>query len=100
MSQNISRQSDFINKNVVKRVLALPVQALVLLMLEKTPREGHIKKWKSIIPKPLQCLPLVGRFVYWGLRLGYPWITRVPMALGINFPKLTNHFFVFQSADE
>jgi trans-aconitate methyltransferase len=59
-----------------------------------------IKKWKSIIPRPLQCLPLVGRLVYWGLRLGYPWITRVPMALGINYPKLTNHFFVFQSTDE
>lgn len=59
-----------------------------------------IKKWKSIIPKPFQCHRIVGRLVYWGLRLGYPWITRVPMALRIKFPKLTNHFFVFESSDE
>ena len=55
-----------------------------------------IKKWKAVMPTPLQCLPVVGRTVYWGLRLGYPWITRVPTALGLTYPELTNHFFVLE----
>jgi len=56
-----------------------------------------IKKWKSVVPAPLQSLPVIGRLVYWSLRLGYPWITRVPTALGFAYPELTNHFFVLQS---
>jgi SAM-dependent methyltransferase len=56
-----------------------------------------VKKWKGIMPPPLHCLPVVGRLAYWGLRLGYPWITRVPMALGLTYPELTNHFFVLHS---
>ncbi len=56
-----------------------------------------VKKWKALVPAALQCLPVVGRFVYWGLRLGDPWITRLPSALGLAYPKLTNHFFVLQS---
>ncbi len=55
-----------------------------------------VKKWKALMPAPLQCLPVVGRLVYWGLRLGYPWIARVPTALGLAYPELTNHFFVLQ----
>jgi hypothetical protein len=55
-----------------------------------------VKKWKSLMPARLQCLPVVGRLVYWGLRLGYPWITCVPTALGLAYPELTNHFFVLQ----
>jgi trans-aconitate methyltransferase len=55
-----------------------------------------VKKWKSLMPARLQCLPFVGRLVYWGLRLGYPWITCVPTALGLAYPELTNHFFVLQ----
>ena len=55
-----------------------------------------VKKWKALMPTRLQCLPVVGRLVYWGLRLGYPWITRVPTALGLAYPELTNHFFVLQ----
>ena len=55
-----------------------------------------IKKWKTIMPARLQCIPVVGWPVYWGLRLGYPWITRVPTALGLAYPELTNHFFAFQ----
>ncbi len=55
-----------------------------------------VKKWKAIVPKSFRCLPVVGRLAYWGLRLGYPWITHVPKALGIAYPKLTNHFFVLQ----
>jgi SAM-dependent methyltransferase len=55
-----------------------------------------VKKWKALMPAPLQCIPIVGRLVYWGLRLGYPWIARVPAALGLAYPELTNHFFVLQ----
>jgi trans-aconitate methyltransferase len=55
-----------------------------------------VKKWKGVMPTRLQCVPLVGRLVYWGLRLGYPWITRLPAFLGIAYPELTNHFFVLQ----
>ena len=55
-----------------------------------------IKKWKSLMPSLLQCLPIVGRLVYWGLRLGQPWIVRVPTTLGLVYPKLTNHFFVLK----
>ena len=55
-----------------------------------------VKKWKGLMPATLQCLPVVGRLVYWGLRLGYPWIVRVPATLGIAYPELTNHFFVLQ----
>ena len=55
-----------------------------------------VKKWKKLVPKRLPCIPIVGRLVYWGLRLGYPWITRVPIALGLAYPELTNHFFLLQ----
>ena len=55
-----------------------------------------VKRWKVLLPAPLQCLFVVGRLVYWGLRLGYPWITRVPAALGLAYPELTNHFFVLR----
>lgn len=55
-----------------------------------------VKSWKRIMPPNVQCLPLVGRLVYWALRLGNPWITRLPRRFGFNFPKLTNHFFVLQ----
>jgi len=48
------------------------------------------------MPLRLQFLPLVGRVVYWGLRLGYPWITRIPKFLGIAYPELRNHFFLLQ----
>ena len=59
-----------------------------------------VKKWKALMPAPLRCLPVVGRLVYWGLRLGYPWITRIPAALGLAYPELTNHFFVLQPASQ
>ncbi len=59
-----------------------------------------VKKWKAHVPEWLQCLPIVGRLLYWGLRLGYPWNARlVPRAcasLGWRFPLLTNHFFVLK----
>ena len=55
-----------------------------------------VKKWKVLMPAPLQCLPIVGRLVYSVLRLGYPWMTRVSTGLGLAYPKLTNHFFLLQ----
>ncbi len=67
-----------------------------------------IKKWKSLVGihptggDRFQCLPVVGRLTYWGLRLGYPWNTRlIPWLLarmGREFPKLTNHFFVLKQS--
>jgi SAM-dependent methyltransferase len=55
-----------------------------------------VKKWKTLIPAPFQCIPVVGHLAYWKLRLGYPWITRIPTALGLSYPELTNYFFVLQ----
>ncbi len=55
-----------------------------------------VKRWQAMIPASLQCTRVVGRVVYWGLRLGYPWMTRVPPALGLAYPELTNHFFVLR----
>ncbi|NOX58237.1 MAG: methyltransferase domain-containing protein [Planctomycetes bacterium] len=59
-----------------------------------------IKKWKTLVPDRFHCLPAVGRFAYWGLRLCYPWNTRlIPWLfarMGYEFPSLTNHFFVLQ----
>ena len=59
-----------------------------------------IKKWKALVPERFRCLPVVGRLAYWGLRLGYPWNTRlIPWLLarlGREFPSLTNHFFVLR----
>jgi len=59
-----------------------------------------VKKWKALVPEGFRCLPVVGRLAYWGLRLGYPWNTRlIPWLLarmGREFPLLTNHFFVLR----
>lgn len=52
-----------------------------------------VTRWKRHIPMRLQCIPVVGRLVYYGLRLVDPLIIRVPRLLGLPFPKLTNHFF-------
>ncbi len=56
-----------------------------------------IEKWKQVVPEPLQALEIVGRLTYWGMRLGTPWITRLPQVLGIPFPCLENHFFVLRT---
>ena len=53
-----------------------------------------IKKWKALVPVRFQMLGIVGRLVYWNLRLGAPWIRRLPKILGIPFPVLENHYFV------
>jgi trans-aconitate methyltransferase len=55
-----------------------------------------IKKWKKIVPTPLQAIPVAGRLTYWGLRLCNPWITDIPALLGRTFPELTNHFFLLR----
>jgi len=55
-----------------------------------------VKKWKSVASLRLDMTPVVGRLVYWGLRIGHPWIIHVPGVLGLAYPQLTNHFFVLQ----
>lgn len=55
-----------------------------------------IKKWQATIPEKRQEISALGFLVYWGLRSGYPWITRLPAKMGIAFPDLTNHFFVLR----
>jgi SAM-dependent methyltransferase len=55
-----------------------------------------INKWKVFVPDRLQVLSTVGHIVYWGLRVGNPWITYIPGVFGVAFPKLTNHFFVLR----
>ena len=59
-----------------------------------------IRKWKENVPGNLQMVPVVGHLAYWGLRLGNPWITRIPSAMGIDFPELTNHFFLIRSGSQ
>ncbi len=58
-----------------------------------------IKRWKRVVPEPFQALRVMGRLTYWGMRLGRPWISRLPKVLGIPFPSLENHFFVLGSGD-
>lgn len=53
-----------------------------------------IKKWKQIIPKPFQALPIIGGLTYWCIRVTAPFLTRLPKILSIPFPSLENHFFV------
>jgi len=59
-----------------------------------------IKVWKGNVPENFQCLPFIGRMVYWGLRLGNPWITHLPSTMGMAFPELTNHFFLVEPSRE
>ena len=53
-----------------------------------------IGKWKQIVPARFQALQTIGHLTYFGLRMGSPWIRRIPKALNIAFPMLENHFFV------
>ncbi len=57
-----------------------------------------IKKWKEFVPARFQALRIAGPLAYGGMRLGNPWVMRLPRALGISFPKLENHFFVLATA--
>ena len=54
----------------------------------------RIKEWHPMTPRRLHAG--LGRLVYWGLRLGNPWITRVPGVLGYESPQWLNHFFVLR----
>ncbi len=56
-----------------------------------------VKKWKALVPRRLQFIGVVGHLSYGALRLGNPWVPRVPAVLGRAFPELTNHFFVLQA---
>ena len=56
-----------------------------------------VKKWKATVPPHLQFTPTLGHLAYWALRLGNPWLARVPAVLGRAYPELTNHFFVLQA---
>jgi len=53
-----------------------------------------VEKWQQTVPARFQALRAIGHLTYFALRLGNPWITRIPKALGIAFPILENHFFV------
>jgi trans-aconitate methyltransferase len=57
-----------------------------------------VRKWKEMMPKPLQLTPVVGRLAYWSVRLTGPLALRLPVALGLQIPRLTNHFFVLRAA--
>jgi trans-aconitate methyltransferase len=56
-----------------------------------------VEKWRKSVPVQFQALRAVGLLTYFGLRLGNPWVTRIPKALGIAFPKLENHFFTLRT---
>jgi len=55
-----------------------------------------INKWKASVPESFQAARLVGGLVYRALRMGGAPLTRLPDAMGIDFPVLTNHFFVLR----
>ena len=55
-----------------------------------------IKKWKALVPEQIQMIPVVGHLVYWALRIGSPWMTHVPGVFGVEYPKITNHFFILR----
>jgi trans-aconitate methyltransferase len=57
-----------------------------------------IDKWNARMPKRFQSLSWVGHIAYWGLRLGDPWIQKIPRFLNVSFPTLENHFFVLEDA--
>lgn len=55
-----------------------------------------VERWKKALPERFWALRGIGPSTYFMLRLGYPWIARIPKLLGIPFPKLENHFFVLE----
>ncbi len=56
-----------------------------------------VEKWRQTVPRRFHAQRAVGHLTYFGLRLGNPWITRIPKALGFAFPLLENHFFVLRA---
>jgi SAM-dependent methyltransferase len=59
-----------------------------------------IDKWKALMPKPFQMLPLMGRLVYWGLRVTNSLNLNVSTTIETPFPSLENHFFVLEAVDQ
>ena len=59
-----------------------------------------IEWWQRLAPWQGPLTPVLGRLTYLALRLGNPWVTRLPAMLGIAFPELTNHFFVLRPSSE
>ncbi len=59
-----------------------------------------IKKWQANVSGNLQLVTAVGHLMYWGMRLGNPWIMRLPSAMGVDFPELTNHFFLLRPGSQ
>ena len=55
-----------------------------------------IRRWKKRAPRQLRFIPVLGRLNYLALRLGNPWVTRIPAILGRALPELTNHFFALR----
>ena len=58
-----------------------------------------IKRWRALAPRRWQFMPVLGRLIYLALRLGNPWVLRIPAILGRAFPELTNHFFALRVSD-
>ena len=59
-----------------------------------------IRKWKASMPESIQALPLIGGLTYAALRMGEPLLAWLPGATGIDFPELTNHFFVLRKGSD
>lgn len=63
-----------------------------------------IKRWKSMMSKRFQFLPLMGRIIYNVFRIGYPWnynfISWLFSKMGVKFPVRTNHFFKLEAPVE
>lgn len=98
--QAVYRSVDVYNRIFMKCGLSVKkIQMNVPYVLMQMGCE-FITEWKRLVATRLQFISVVGHLAYWGLRLGYPWITRVPTALGVAFPELTNHFFVLQPASQ
>ncbi len=58
-----------------------------------------IKRWRALATRRWQFIPVLGRLIYLALRLGNPWVLRIPAILGRAFPELTNHFFALRVSD-
>ena len=56
-----------------------------------------VRMWKETVPRSLRLTPIVGHLTYWALRLSGSLAVRVPAALGLQIPHLTNHFFVLRA---
>jgi len=114
----ICRESTVRNKSVIRRgdyqVIYRSVQIYNgifkhcgLKVIKEEPNIAYIaaqmscelvKKWTGLVPKKVWVLPIFGAISYGLFRIGYPLNAKYfPSFLerfGIEFPNLTNHFFV------